>query len=46
MKYAWIDQHRDQYTVSRLCRVLSVSRSDYCQWRVRGPSARAPSPTT
>jgi putative transposase len=41
MKYAWIDQHRDQYTVSRLCRVLSVSRSGYCQWRVRGPSARA-----
>lgn len=41
MKYAWIDQHRDQYTVSRLCRVLSVSRSGYCQLRVRGPSARA-----
>lgn len=41
MKYAWIDQHRDQYTVSRLCRVLAVSRSGYCQWRVRGPSARA-----
>ena len=41
MKYAWIDQHRDEYTVSRLCRVLSVSRSGYCQWRVRAPSARA-----
>ena len=41
MKYAWIDQHRDEYTVSRLCRVLAVSRSGYCQWRVRGPSARA-----
>lgn len=40
MKYAWIDQQRDQYTVSRLCRVLSVSRSGYCHWRVRGPSAR------
>lgn len=40
MKYAWIDQHRDQYTVTRLCRVLQVSRSGYCQWRVRPPSAR------
>ncbi len=40
MKYAWIDNHRDEYTVSRLCRVLSVSRSGYCQWRVRPPSPR------
>ena len=40
MKYAWIDHHRDEYTVSRLCRVLSVSRTGYCQWRVRAPSAR------
>lgn len=40
MKYAWIEQHRDQYAVSRLCRVLGVSRSGYCQWRVRPPSAR------
>jgi putative transposase len=40
MKYAWIDNHRDEYTVSRLCRVLSVSRTGYCQWRVRAPSAR------
>ena len=39
MKYAWIDEHCDQYTVSRLCRVLQVSRSGYCQWRVRPPSA-------
>lgn len=41
MKYAWIDTNRDRYGVSRLCRVLGVSRSGYCQWRVRGPSARA-----
>jgi transposase InsO family protein len=40
MKYAWIENHRDEYTVSRLCRVLSVSRSGYCQWRVRLPSTR------
>lgn len=41
MKYAWIEQHRDQYTVSQLCRVLEVSRSGYCQWRVRPPSKTA-----
>jgi len=41
MKYAWIDSHRDQYPVSRMCRVLAVSRSGYCQWRKREPSARA-----
>jgi len=41
MKYAWVEKSRDEYTVSRLCRVLSVSRSRYCQWRVRSPSARA-----
>lgn len=29
MKYAWIDTHRDQYSVSRLCRVLGVSCSGY-----------------
>lgn len=41
MKYAWIDADRDQYSVSRLCRVLYVSRSDYCQWRCRAPSPRS-----
>jgi hypothetical protein len=41
VKYAWIDTYRDQYSVSRLCRVLGVSRSGYCQWRSRAPSARS-----
>lgn len=41
MKYAWIENNRDEYTVSRLCRVLLVSRTGYCQWRVRPLSARA-----
>ena len=41
MKYAWIDDHRDQYSITRLCQILGVSRSGYCQWRVRAPSARA-----
>ena len=41
MKYAWIDVQRDHYSVSRLCRVLAVSRTGYCQWRGRAPCARA-----
>ena len=40
MKYAWIEQNRDLYPVTRLCHLLSVSRSGYCQWRTRGPSVR------
>lgn len=40
MKYAWIEEQGDQYPVSRMCRVLRVSRTGYLQWRVRAPSAR------
>ncbi len=32
--------HHDQYSVNRLCRVLAVSRSGYCQWRIPAPSVR------
>ena len=41
MKYAWINEHRDQFSVTRMCRVLAVSRSGYRQWRTRSPSDRA-----
>ena len=41
MKYAWIDEHRDQYRVTRMCRQLEVSRTGYGQWRTRPPSDRA-----
>jgi len=41
VKYAWIEEHRDQYHVTRMCRQLEVSRSGYCQWRTRTPSDRA-----
>ena len=40
MKYAWIEDQGDQFAVSRLCRVLRVSRTGYLQWRVRQPSLR------
>lgn len=41
MKYTWIDEHRDQFAISRMCRLLVVSRTGYCQWRERAPSARS-----
>ena len=41
MKYAWIEEHRDQFHVTRMCRQLEVSRTGYCQWRTRAPSDRA-----
>ena len=41
MKYAWIEEYRDQFSVTRMCRQLGVSRTGYCQWRTRAPSERA-----
>ena len=41
MKYVWIEENRDQYSVARMCRQLEVSRTGYCQWRKRKPSERS-----
>lgn len=43
MRYSFIDEHREQWPVSVLCRILGVSRSGYCLWRKRSiaPSKRA-----
>ena len=35
MKYAWMETHSDLFSVSRMSRLLDVSRTGYCQWRVR-----------
>lgn len=39
MKYAWIQEQHAEFPVSRLCRVLEVSRSGYYEWLARPPSA-------
>lgn len=41
VKYAFILQHCERYTVKRLCRILAASRSGYYAWLVRAPSNRA-----
>ena len=35
MKFAWIHEHKDQWEIHRLCRVLEVARSGYYAWRAR-----------
>lgn len=41
MKYAWIERHRDSYSVTLMCQLLGVSRSGVHAARVRGASVRA-----
>ncbi|MEM7391762.1 MAG: IS3 family transposase, partial [Verrucomicrobiota bacterium] len=38
MKYAFIEDHRSDYSVRRLCAVLNVSKSGYYAWRNRSES--------
>lgn len=41
MKYAFIRNHRQEYRVSLMCRVLRVSRSGYYAWAGRPESPRS-----
>ena len=40
VRYAYIDAHHDDYTISKMCGWAKVSRSGYYKWRSRKPSAR------
>jgi len=41
VKYAWIHQQHTEFKVSRMCRLLAISRSGYYEWLHRPPSVRA-----
>ena len=40
MKYRFIRKHRQEFSISAMCRVLSVSRSGFFAWLKRGESRR------
>ncbi len=40
MKYDFMRAHTDEFSLTGMCRVLSVSRSGYYGWCARGSSAR------
>jgi putative transposase len=41
VKYGFIQAHQDQFSVSRMCAVLQVSRNGYYDWRDRPESKRS-----
>ena len=42
MKYAFVQRHSTQYTITMLCRVIGVKRSPYYDWKARGGKVVGP----
>lgn len=40
MKYKFIEEHREEYPITLMCRILEVTRSGYYKWRKEPLSAR------
>ncbi len=41
MKYQFIEKHRSEFTVKKMCHTLDISTSGYQHWNARPPSARS-----
>ena len=41
MKYGFISEHREEFTIAAMCRILEMSVSGYYRWRGRRSSNRA-----
>lgn len=42
MRFQFIEDHRDEFSVIQMCAVLDVSPSGYYAWQGRPPSGRIP----
>ncbi len=40
MKYLFIENHRSEFTVKKMCLMLKISQSGYQHWKTREPSAQ------
>ena len=40
MKYQFIETHRPEFTVKKMCQMLTISESGYQHWKTREPSVR------
>ncbi|MBI3511656.1 MAG: IS3 family transposase [Bacteroidetes bacterium] len=41
MKFSFIDKHKTEFPVGKMCRIMKVSESGFYNWQVRVPSVRA-----